>query len=260
MNRPPSSSAEWHKTAWTLVLSFLILIILTGLLWTGNARTMARQEVLDARRLAVSQYAKTYTQRSLAERVRDERARRASLSNAWSVAMDRLATLPTSVQNGSSNRIDFKVAYFEAHRRLQQLAAAGGVSIPADLGIAPAGASSHGDAAEALGQLYAIESLVTLAIQHGVGGITSIRLHPATHERREDGILIRHHPIHMTFHASLPALRSLLDALATAPRDFTLTGLQIERKSLDRQAPVSVQWVCDARTAQMQAEESPEEP
>lgn len=267
MTQPPSRSPdiESRRTTVALAGTAVIILPLAIWLWSLHQRNLSDQHLLDGRRADIAAYATRYEKQSLAGQLLKERQRQNALTKDWTACLERLGVgnEPESTGTGGSNdsdHIDFKVALFDSKRRLQEKAAAAGTVFPADLGIRDVRVPDH-DASTGLIQLGAIETLINLAIEHGVSTITEILPLPVEQRPSSAGLIVAHHPITMSFECSLATFHGMLGALNLAAPAFSISHLHIERIALDQPDRFRVQWVCDALAAvPIEDEEEESEP
>jgi hypothetical protein len=194
------------------------------------------------------------------------RGERRRLEERWEALRARLNTFksPPSFTRGATaateTRIDFKVALFEARGLLSRKAEAGGVFLPALLGMDET-IAAHEDAETRLWQLAAVVKLAERCIDIGVPGIESIEvLAPYDHVLAEEGLIYaREFPTRIRLACSFDETLQLLDTLLGEEAFFALRGFRAERLSKYRYEPLAATAVYSAQLFDVRQAPAPPE-
>jgi len=138
-------------------------------------------------------------------------------------AFREAAALPNVLDPTPEGRIDFKVALFEARRRLGTKAEAQHVTLPSDLGISDTIGADE-DTETRLGQLAATVLLLEKCITHGVPTIVEVRALPPSRIALDDEDFTGRitYPVYMRMRTEYSLLIDILDALIDDAPFFTL--------------------------------------
>jgi hypothetical protein len=213
--------------------SVVVLLLLAGLLIVSGQRRGVQRQIREVQKRLADEETLAGT-RPLPLQLLDERYRSGVLRVEWgrySALLDAGVPVRPVAQtnNGPTALIDFKVAYFEARRRLNERAATNGVSMPSGLGMSE-NVGPDEETTTRLLQLAAIERLVTMALDAGIGGIREIRplragVVPAGEGER---MPLLQCPVLLSFQCSKEQLKKLSDSVAEARYFFALNRVKIE--------------------------------
>ena len=166
------------------------------------------------------------------------------------------SSLAETLPADEEGRIDFKVALFEARARLQEQAAARGVTVPLDLGIDETiGADEHAETR--LWQLSAIIELLEQSVALGIPSIDSIEslptiIHPLT---EEENAVAEEFPVRLTMHGPFATFLEFIDALVDDGKFFALRRFWLEKEGHRNSSNLKITTVCGSVLFRLRSDE-----
>ena len=216
-----------------------------------RATRQVKRDLVDAD-VSLRTRAQPYVHRSLAQQIAEAEQKKQRLEQAWEqyrLQVDTFhGTLPKRARVAASDdaRIDFKVALFNAHQTLQELAKTNGVKLTVDLGIEET-IGTEEDTEFRLWELDAVIHLVKLLITCGMDSIETIAVLPPfvyaqVPDENEHALTL---PVRVSLQCTYAKLQPLLSTLSREECFYAISRCDITRPSLNGQS-LRVQLICSA--------------
>ena len=237
----------------TIFLVTAVCLVAAGItLYSQIATTRQVDRELAAANLSLRTRSQRYAHRSLPQKLAEAEQQNQRLQQTWEqhrLQVDTFhGTLPERARIAASGdaRIDFKVARFNAHEALQELAAANSVKLTDELGIEET-IDTEEDTEARLWELGSLVRLAELLISGGVESIdTIVALPPFVYadvpDENEHTLAF---PVKVSLQCEYAQLQPLLRALSQEDCFYAISQCDVSRPSLGSQH-LRVQLVCSA--------------
>ena len=217
-----------------LMAGAVIFTLAFFLLTPMNTRRNRLQGEIDSLLSELSQKNLLLGEATLEGIEKQEHARNRLLHEEWVSVASRLGAFTNrqGLADSHVGHIDFKVALFDAQKRLKKKSKALKILLPDGLGM-DAAVLSNEDARKRMLQLRTVEKLVDLALDLKINMLKSIvPLDPVRHKAvNRDEAFLEEYPVRVEFYGSLQNLYGLFHALLHSDQIFALRRLLVETAS-----------------------------
>ncbi len=175
-------------------------------------------------------------------------------ATAKAKAFDKSVAMGLLLSSAEEDRIDYKVALFEARTRLRKLAEENNVSLPANLGV-PDMLGTDEDMVVRLWQLASAIHLLKTGIQLEIPVIEHIEAMPPLiiplQSVEQPALVV--YPMAILMTCSYDKWLSFLQALQTESSFFSIQRFWLERDSMERNDRLRVFAICEAIVFEQEA-------